>query len=288
MVSLTRITAFTLAALLTGCSLVNATSSHMGGSSVDAGLDAPTDRADAAADAGPPPDAHAGPDAGRIGPPRARVVHLARDTASVNAFSIVAGTGDEATLAEDLTYATVSARVDAPEGMRTINVVDAGGLVVVSELLGPFLPNTDYTIAFYGDQVDPPFGDRGPGVLLLEDDASGLDTARDIRLSVVHLASSVSAGQLVTIDRSSGGFTVLARDVDFTGVATLRELPAMGYRVGFDAEADSDIDVEFELPAYFPGTYANVFIGSRGDGSVFLLSVVGAAAPQVVDVAPPR
>ncbi len=274
MVNLTRLVVIGFATLLASCSLVNATSSHMGGASVDVGTD---DQLDAAI------DAPVGPDAGRVGPARVRVVHLARDTSLVNVFAVP--TSSRVPLAAGLGFTSASTYVDAPEGMVLFEVERNGapGGVVVSAMLGPLAVNTDYTLAFFGDEVDPPFGDRGAGILLLTDDASGLDTRRDIRLAIIHLASPVAEGQLVAID-PTGGFSVLAEDVAFQGVARLGALPAMErYRVGFDAEADDTIDVRFDLPDYFPGTYANVFIGARNDGSVFLYSVTGGSA-RVIEV----
>lgn len=269
MVSLTRITAVALAALVTACSLVNATSSHMGGSSVDAG---------------PQEDAYASPDAGRVGPPRIRVVNLARDNASVDV--LLRDGASDVPLATALTFTSATRdRVEVPAGAWMVDVL-AGGSSVFSEMVGPFEANVDYTLAFLGDASEPPFAGRGLGLLVLEDDASGLDERNDIRLSVVHLASPVSEGSLVTIDRTTGGFEVLARGVDFRGIVTIDALRAMSYRVGFDAGGEGTLDVRFDLPDYIPGTYANVFIGARPDDSVFLLSVTNEGGTRTLEVLP--
>lgn len=284
MVNPTSLARIVLLSFLTGCSLVNATSSHTGGTgTADTGPD--TVDAPDLMDSGVPVDAPILPDVGRVGPPRVRVVHLARDTASVNAFSIVAGGSDEAMLATSLTFPGVSPRVDAPTGMRTINIVDSSGAVVVSELLGPFEANTDYTIAFYGDTIDP-MG-RGLGVLLLVDDANGL-ASTDVRLTVIHLATPVSEGRVVQIDPMGelSPLGVPAGNIDFLGIVEARALPSrIGYPVGFDVGGNGTLDVRFDLPGYTPGTYADVFIASRRtDGAVFLYSVTNGAGADTINV----
>ena len=251
MVSHVHLSTFTIVTLLAGCSLVNPTVDHTGGSGArDAGTDA---RADV------------GNDAGRVGPPRVRVVHLARDTAST--VDVYAG---DMQIATSLAFERVSTQAEAPTGMVRFNVSD-GGVVLVSELLGPLRNNFDYTLAFYGDAVDAPFVGRDLGALLLEDDASGI-APTDIRLTVIHLATPVSQGQFVTVD-DEGGFDPIVPRLDFPEVARLDDLRAARYRVAFDIGANGELDVTFALPSYINQTYANVFIATRPDESVFLFSV---------------
>lgn len=238
-----------LVALFGGCALANPSGDHVRNYGSDAG---PSDVGIADGSA----------DAGRSGPPRLRVVHLARDTGTIEVSgpsSIVTG----------LDFLGVSEQVDVPSGTVTFSVVE-DGTALISETLGPLRDGVDYTLAFYGDVAMASATGRPLGLLLLEDDPSGL-ASTDIRLIVIHLATPVSAGQLVAVDGEV--FTPLITDLDFPEVDAIDDLPAARYTVAFDIGADDILDVEFELPAYFPGTYANVFIGSRGDGSVFLFSV---------------
>jgi hypothetical protein len=43
------------------------------------------------------------------------------------------------------------------------------------------------------------------------------------------------------------------------------------------------VDLEFNIPSLVPGTYANVFVASRSDDSVFLLVNTRRGATLVID-----
>lgn len=246
MVSHVRLSTFTFFTLLAGCSVVNAPSSHTNGDG--------------------------GTDARRLGPPRIRVVHLGRDTGDIDVYA-----GDTP-IATDLTFTFLSMQTDAPTGASTFRVVREGTSdMVVEDTLDALADGHDYTLAFYGDEIDAPMG-RDVGLLLLEDAPSDLD--ENIRLSVIHLATPVRQGNVVAVapDRT---LTTLAASLGFPEAAALPPLASMEYRVGFDAGGDRVVDVEFILPMLVPGTAANVFIGTRSDDDVFLL-VSNAEGARVV------
>ena len=195
--------------------------------------------------------------------PTLRVAHLARDTGPVDVFA-----GDRE-IATGIEFANVDLVGEVTAGPIPFRVTRTGtNETLLSETIA-LSPGGMYTLTFYGDQTPPSeFPERTLALLLLNDDASGLDTRREVRLAAVHVASPVIAGQLVSIQPEAN--ETLVEDFAFTGVASLT-LPSRPYTVGFDAEADGTIDLEFSLPSLVPGTYANVFVAARPDNSVFLL-----------------
>lgn len=241
------------AALSLGCSLVNATSDHTARYGTDGGaLDASRSE------------------------PIVRVVHLARDTGAVDVYL------DGTALPTTLAFTDVSAAAPLPTGGSvTVRITQAGSSTTLVEQTFPIVAGHGYTLVFYGDEVAPPFDPpRTLALLLLDDVSDGLDAATDERLAVVHVASPVIAGQLVAV--RAAGNTVLARDFGFTAVARL-DLVSMAYTVGFDAGADGVVDVAFDVPPLVPGTYANVFVAARADGSVFLLVTTLSGARVLID-----
>jgi hypothetical protein len=245
------------AVLAMGCSLVNASDQHTRGSGRDAGADA-----GAQSDGGGREDAGT-PDAGPLPAPRLRVAHLARDTGPIDVYA------NDRRITESLGFSTVGTPGEVPEGeVVFFRVTRAGTEEVLVQRTFSTALGREYTLAFHGDEQDAPF-DRGLELLLLEDDASGLDIARNIRLAVIHVATPVVAGQLVSVEPD--GNVLLANDFGFEAVALLPALPSRKYTVGFDAGADGVVDVFFDLPTLVPGTYANVFVATRPDDSVYLL-----------------
>lgn len=281
-----------VAALATlGCSLVNAPDSHTRGRDVpgqDGG--SPTlDGGSPSPDGGSPSPDGGSPtldgglptlDGGSMSPPRLRVAHLARGTGAVDVYA------DEVLLTEGLGFPGVGMPAEVPAGEVVFAVRRAGttGPPLVERAL-TLAPGREYTLTFHGDEEDPPFPERTLDLLLLDDDASGLDITRDIRLAVIHVATPVIAGQLVAI--LPDGNRLLANDFGFRAVARIPALPSMNYTVGFDAGANGVIDLDFDLPRLVPGTFANVFVASRSDGSVFLLVNTQLGATLAIDANPP-
>jgi hypothetical protein len=217
--------------ILAGCSLVNDPGTHTG-PSVDAAVDAP------------------------LPAPRLRVAHLSRDVAAVEVLV------DDLPIASSLAFASVSMATDVAPGMHAFRVEQAGATLVERTLETSL--GHQYTLTLFGDRGTPPFAGRDLALLLLDDDATGIDPSRDVRVAAVHVASPVVAGQLVAVN--AGG--------------TLGSRP---YTVGFDEGADGILDVEFDLPALVPGTYANVFVAARADDSVFLLVSTTRGAVQSIE-----
>jgi hypothetical protein len=233
--------------ILAGCSLVNDPGTHTG-PSVDAAVDAP------------------------LPAPRLRVAHLSRDVAAVEVLV------DDLPIASSLAFASVSMATDVAPGMHAFRVEQAGATLVERTLETSL--GHQYTLTLFGDRGTPPFAGRDLALLLLDDDATGIDPSRDVRVAAVHVASPVVAGQLVAVN--AGGNTLLADDFAFAGIAPLT-LGSRPYTVGFDEGADGILDVEFDLPALVPGTYANVFVAARADDSVFLLVSTTRGAVQSIE-----
>lgn len=254
MVTRIGVTALAAVALTMGCSLVNAPSSHTRG------------RGEVAVDAGLP------------AAPQLRLVHLARDTGSIDLYV------NDQMLAADLPFAEVSQPGEVEEGLVALRVNRAGTMDVLAEGSFELDPSREYTLTLHGDEEEAPF-ERQLDLLILNDDASGLDTVTKIRLAVVHVATPVVAGQLVAV--GPGGMnTLLADDFGFTAVALLSELDSKEYVVGFDAGANGIVDLTFDLPSLVPGTYANVFVATRPDDSVFLLVNTQLGATLEIDANP--
>lgn len=207
-------------------------------------------------------------------PPRVRFVHLARDTGAVDVYE-----GADL-FASAVDFATVSTPGNVTAGAVAFRVTLPGSMTPLIERTFTAALGREYTLCLYGDETDPPFGDRTLDLLWLDDDASGLDVTTDIRLAAVHVASPVEAGQLVAV-RAAGNI-LLADSFAFRAVAPLT-LPSMPYVVGFDAGADGVVDLEFDIPTLVPGTYANVFVAARPDDSVFLLVNTGRGGTLVID-----
>jgi hypothetical protein len=206
--------------------------------------------------------------------PRVRVAHLARDTGPVDVYA------NGALVGSAVDFATVSMPRELAAGSVALRLTLPGTTDPILERTFTAARGREYTLAVHGDEDMPPFGDRTLELLWLDDDASGLDTTRDVRLAVIHVASPVVAGQLVAV-RADGNL-LLADDFGFRAVAPLT-LPSMAYVVGFDAGADGVVDLEFDLPTLVPGTYANVFVAARPDDSVFLLVNTRRGATLVID-----
>ena len=207
-------------------------------------------------------------------PPRVRIAHLARDTGPVDVYA------NGALVAPSVAFADVTMPSSLAGGAIAIRVTRAGGTDPILERTVTAELGRQYTLAVYGDEDSPPFPERVLDPLWLDDDASGLDTRTDIRLAAIHVASNVEAGQLVAV-RPTGN-VLLADEFAFRAVASLT-LPSMPYVVGFDAGADGVVDLEFNIPSLVPGTYANVFVASRSDDSVFLLVNTRRGATLVID-----
>jgi hypothetical protein len=289
---------------LAGCSLLQTPDSHTRGRLVDAGTE-PVDAASLDARSVDAPsidaltvdaatrDAFAAVDAlaldaastdAPLAPlPLVRIAHLARDTRDIDVYA------NDELVTSSLGFAELSpSTVEISDGAIVFRVTRAGSSETLLERTFSAERGRAYTLAVCGDEDMPPFGDRRLDLLWLDDDASGLDAATEVRLAAVHVASPIIAGQLVAV-RAEGNL-LLANDFGFRAVASLT-LASAAYVVGFDAGADGVVDLEFAVPALVPGTYANVFVAARADNSVFLFVTTQSGAAVIIDpipTAPPR
>ncbi len=205
---------------------------------------------------------------------RVRVIHLSRNAPAVDVF--VNGTRT----VENLSFSQNSATLSVASGAYDFAVTAAGGALASAVLNADgvsLLPGRSYTVAAYADLANLT-------ATVLEDDATGLDVDTSIRLNVIHVAPTVTRGDLYAV-RPEGNLR-LATDLGFGEAALLPDLASSSYRVGFDAEANGTIDIAFNLPVLAPGSYANIFVATDAAGTVCLLVQTTNAGILRVDASP--
>lgn len=189
-----------------------------------------------------------------------RVMHLSRNAPNVDVY---AGT-DRVVL--DLAFKEQSPPLAVNSGTLPVAVTATGAPIdtaVISAGIN-LLPDRKYTIVAYNDlsMID---------ALVLEDDAAGL-AAGDIRVPITHVAPGVTRGDIYVL--LDGGMTFgpqLVDDFGFGETPDPIDVPAGMYTVGFDAEANGDIQAIFSLPLLTPGSYARAYVFQEADDSVGVL-----------------
>lgn len=201
---------------------------------------------------------------------RIRVVHLSRNAPSVDVYA----NGDR--VVTNLAYAATTSALEVASGAWNLAVTATGAPLSSAVLTVPgvrLLPGKSYTVMAYGDLANI-------AAALLEDDATGLNTATDIRLRITHAATTVTRGDVYAVKAT--GNTLLVPDIGFGETKPKLDLPSSSYTVGFDAEANGTIDIAFDLPVLAPGSFANVFVATDPAGLVYLLiQTTGAGAIRV-------
>lgn len=203
-----------------------------------------------------------------------RVVHLSRNAPAVDVYA------DGAKAVSNLAYASATQALTVPSGARQLALTAAGAPLSSAVLTVPgvqLLPGRRYTVVALGDLPNLE-------VSLLEDDASGLNTATDIRLRITHVATTVTRGDVYAVKPS--GNTLLVPDIGFGETKPRLDLASSSYTVGFDAESNGTIDLAFDLPVLAPGSFANVFVATDAGGQVYLLIQTTAAGVIRVDPRP--
>jgi hypothetical protein len=207
-----------------------------------------------------------------------RLLHLSPDAPSVDAYA------NGGLIVSDLAYSESTDTITVPSGSYDLDVTVAGspiGQAVIQVSDASFLPSRAYTIFAYGN-INPPaqFPDRGLTAGIIEDDEEGLNAATDIRLQVIHVATIVTRGDVFSV--APEGNTLLIQDIGFGETEVTPDLPSSAYTVGFDAEANGVIDIDFDLPVLAPGNYANVFVAVDPTDEVYLLvQTMGAGTIRV-------
>ena len=189
-----------------------------------------------------------------------RVLHLSRDAPNVDVYA-----GGVAAIT-NLAFKRQSATLTVRSGTLAVAVTATGGAIdtAVIEADLSLLPNRAYTVVAYDDVASIK-------ALVLEDDASGL-APTDIRVPITHVAPGVTRGDVYEL--LSGGTTFGAQLVDAFGFGETPaavDLPAGTYPIGFDAEANGDIQAIFNLPLLTPGSYVRAHVFQEADGSVGVL-----------------
>lgn len=203
-----------------------------------------------------------------------RVIHLSRNAPSVDVYA------NGAKVVNNLAYAQSTATLTVGSGSYDLAVTAAGGSpssAVINARGVKLLPGKAYTVAAYADLANIT-------AAVLEDNTSGINTASDIRLNVIHVAPTVTRGDLYAVKAT--GNLLLAPNIGFGESARLPDLASSSYRVGFDAEANGTIDIAFNLPVLAPGSFANVFVATDPMGAVYLLVQTTGAGTIRVNAAP--
>jgi hypothetical protein len=208
-----------------------------------------------------------------------RFIHLSPDAPAVDAYA------NGALIVTDLAYAESTETLVVPSGSYDLDVTVAGSpiseaVIQVSDVA--FLPSRAYTVFAYGN-ISPPaeFPDRGLTAGIVEDDAEGLNTSTDVRLQVIHVATIVTRGDIFSV--TPEGNTLLVQDIGFGESAVTPDLPSSAYTVGFDAEANGVIDIDFDLPVLAPGNFANVFVAVDSTDAVYVLVQTSGAGTIAVN-----
>ncbi len=202
-----------------------------------------------------------------------RVLHLSPDAPAVDVF---VDDGMEAPVT-GLAFLRGTPHVTLPAGEHRFRVAPAGAgaSAAVIDVSPTMEADVKYTAVAIGRvaAIQP---------LLLVDDASGL-AADKIRVQVAHAASAV--GQVDIWNLTGGTPSLLLENVDFGASATLPDLPAGAYRVGFDVNNDAVPDVTFSLPSLPGGTSVNLFAVSDASDTVWLAAQLpnGDVAPISAD-----
>lgn len=194
-----------------------------------------------------------------------RVIHLSRDAPDVDVYA------NGSKVVDGLAYADATDALVVGSGTYDFAVTAKGaaiGTAVLNANGVVLLPGRSYTIAAYDDVASIK-------ALVLVDDDSGLNTSTDIRLTVTHVAPTVTRGDVFAVTGS--GNLKLVDDIGFGESAVLDDLVSAAYVVGFDAEANGTIDISFNLPVLAPGSFANAFVATDAENVVYILVQTKAA-----------
>ncbi len=189
-----------------------------------------------------------------------RVLHLSRDAPNVDVYA------GEARVITNLAFKAQSETLTVPSGALPMAVTAAGapiGTAVIEATLS-LLPGHAYTVVAYDDV-------SRIKALVLDDDREGLAPA-NIRVPITHVAPEVTRGDVYELLGGGTTFGVqLVDDFGFGETPPPVDVPAGTYTIGFDAEANGDIQAIFDLPLLTPGTFARAHVYQEADGSVAVL-----------------
>ncbi|MBC8069226.1 MAG: DUF4397 domain-containing protein [Deltaproteobacteria bacterium] len=210
-----------------------------------------------------------GSDSGSSGEPtdgaRVRVMHLGVGAPAVDVFA-----NGEGPVFEALEFRNSTAYADVPAADYTFEV-SVSGMPASEAVLAPELTldaNMSYTAVAIGDIAET---DGAPGLaaIALVDNAEGIDPA-NVRITVIHAAPAV--GQ-VDVWEITAKPVPLVENVDYSGSATLADIPAGPLEIGIDVDDDAEPDVTFSVDATgLAGGQVNVYANNDADGNVALVA----------------
>jgi len=206
---------------------------------------------------------------------RIRVLHLSPDAPAVDVFANGAGP-----VVEGLGFPTGTDYLTVAAGTYTFDVAPAGGTAMDAVLSFKDVElekDKSYTAIAYGAVASI-------AGMALVDNSAGLD-ANNIRITVAHTASGI--GEVDIWNLSGNTPSPLLENVPYGASATLPDLPAAAYRVGFDVNNDANPDVSFAIPQLPGGTQVNLFAVNEAGGTPFLLAQLPDSSTVRINPEPP-
>ena len=134
---------------------------------------------------------------------KVRVMHLSRNAPNVDVYA------NGAKVVTNLAYAAGTPTLTVPSGAYDFAVTATGASIssaVINARGVKLLPGKAYTVAAYADLANIT-------AAVLEDDMAGINSATDIRLNVIHVAPTVTRGDLYAV--LATGKLRLAPDIGF-------------------------------------------------------------------------
>jgi hypothetical protein len=199
-----------------------------------------------------------------------RVVHLSRNAPNVDVYA------NGTKVVTSLAYAATTMTLTVPSGAYDLAVTATGANIstaVIKTAGTRLLPGKAYSVVAYADLPNI-------AAAVLEDELTGINAATDIRLKIIHVAPTVTRGDVYSV--KPAGNTLLVPNIGFGESKKTPDLASSSYKVGFDAESNGTIDIAFNLPVLAPGSFANVFVATDAANQVYLLvQTTGAGAIRV-------
>ncbi len=206
---------------------------------------------------------------------RIRVLHLSPDAPAVDVFA-----NGEGPVVDGLSFPNGSDYLTVPVGSYTFDVAPDGGSAMDAVLSFENVAlekDKAYTAIAYGAVASI-------AGMALVDSSDGL-AATNIRITVAHTAAGI--GEVDIWNLTGDTPSPLLENVPYGTSATLPDLPAAAYRVGFDVNNDANPDVSFAIPQLPGGTQVNLFAVNDAEGSPFLIAQLPDSSTVRIDPEPP-
>ncbi|MBN1549986.1 DUF4397 domain-containing protein [bacterium] len=193
-------------------------------------------------------------------PATLRVVHLSPDAPPVDVYN---GLDDK--IASDVSFTEGTSSIPVNDGVNEFLFFPSG--VDTKEPIlktGPVFLKSEktYSAVAYGTASDLQ-------AILLEDDISSLNDGYT-RIRAIHTAWGVGKVDIWNV-ADFGIPALLWSSLEFGQAGKSLDVPASSYSIGFDVDADKNVDLLFDLPKLLPGTIINIFAVTDKYGSPLLI-----------------